>query len=120
MLTCPKNYYQARNMLNGRGSRKVGHNTYIVDRGNAVSIRYHNTDVVTFHADGTATLRNGGWNTLTTRKRFKACGFPAYTSKGQCYVSNGPKNIYKDGNYVDTVYDYVPFEDGMSLKVTLV
>lgn len=119
MLKCPKNYYQACELLGGRNRRKVGHNTYLLSRGEDVAVRYHNTDVVTFHADGTATLRNGGWNTLTTRKRFKACGFPAHTDKGACYVSTGPKNIYKDGDYLTTVYEYVPFEEGMSLKVSL-
>jgi len=37
--------------------------------GDNYAVRYHSTDVVTIHPDGTYTLDLGGWNTLTTRKK---------------------------------------------------
>ena len=48
--------------LSGKATRlhKVGDN---------YAVRYHNTDVVTIHPNGTYTLDLGGWNTLTTRRK---------------------------------------------------
>jgi hypothetical protein len=119
MLNCPRNFYGAQTMLGNRESRKVGHNTYLIRRGDDVAVRYHNTDVVTFHADMTATLRNGGWDTVTTRKRFKACGFSVYRDRGETYVGQAPKVISANGDYSHTEWSRLPFESGMRLKVAL-
>ena len=64
------------------GVRKLANNTYLhavtgaPDReGNSYGkpgdyvVRYHGTDVVTIHADGTFTLNSGGWYTYTTKDR---------------------------------------------------
>lgn len=37
--------------------------------GDAVAVRYHETDIVTYHADGSVTLASGGWNTATTARK---------------------------------------------------
>lgn len=37
-----------------------------------MAVRLHNTDVVTYHPDGTATLYTGGWMTVTTKDRINA------------------------------------------------
>jgi hypothetical protein len=67
---------------NPRGNRKVAHNTWLRRLPAEVdgdmpdyAVRYHETDVVAFHADGTATLTDGGWATPTTRARINGCGF---------------------------------------------
>jgi hypothetical protein len=40
----------------------------------AISFRYHATDVVTLHRDGTRQLRTNGWDTLTTKQRIHEFG----------------------------------------------
>lgn len=50
-------------------------------------VRLHSTDVVTTHKNGTVTLNNGGWNTVTTRDRINRFSpFRVYTSKGVATV----------------------------------
>jgi len=53
-----------------RSKRKVGNNTYaeILSDG-SVGITLHSTCVVRIHEDGTYTLSNGGWQTVTTKDR---------------------------------------------------
>jgi hypothetical protein len=52
------------------GSRRLRHNTYLYPSGpDAYAVRFHSTDVVTIHRDGTWTLRTGGWETVTTKAR---------------------------------------------------
>jgi hypothetical protein len=36
---------------------------------NTIGVRYHSTDVVIFHADGSVTLDSGGYRTVTTKRR---------------------------------------------------
>jgi hypothetical protein len=66
--------------------------------GVAVMLRYHATDVITLHADGTYTLDTGGWNTVTTLRRLNDYS-PArvYSDRGQLYVwhSSDPKTPAK-------------------------
>lgn len=57
--------------LRGQTSRKVAHATYLIMDGTDIHLRYHDTNVVTSHEDGTFTLRNGGYFTATTRKRIE-------------------------------------------------
>jgi hypothetical protein len=65
------------------GRRRLGNNTYLYPRGNGYAIRYHYTDVVTIHPDGTFTLSTGGWETTTTKQRINGYG-PArvYSERG--------------------------------------
>lgn len=75
-------YISLRSKLTGRctESRKVGNNTYIVNRdwksmldgtlNKAVAVRFHNTDIVTFYEDGRIVISHNGWKTNTTRERF--------------------------------------------------
>ena len=70
-LLLSRQYADLDAKLTGRcsQSRKVANNTYLQRRGDDIAVRLHNTDVVTFHADGTATLSTGGWFTVTTKAR---------------------------------------------------
>lgn len=52
-----------------RERRKVANNTYAERRGDDIALRLHQTDVVTFHPDGSITLNTGGWYTVTTKDR---------------------------------------------------
>lgn len=55
-----------------------------------IFLRLHNTDIVTYHADGRMTLRTGGYNTVTTRSwinhALKGNGFRVWQHKGQQYL----------------------------------
>lgn len=84
-----------------RSERKIGNNTRGVIHANGdVGIILHRTEVVTIHADGTYTLRSGGWRTVTTKDRInKYC--PYYVSQHKFEWS-----VRVDG-------ESIPFEDGM-------
>lgn len=62
-------YADAKEFLNGKSSRKLAHNTRVERSGPMIAIRYHQTDIVTFHPCGATVLRNGGWATPTTKRR---------------------------------------------------
>lgn len=69
--------------LAGRESRKLrGTATYlhrVADGdGYAVAVKYHETDVVTYHADGTVSFRSGGWQTGMTKARWNEYAPPGY------------------------------------------
>ena len=64
-----RSHADAMNFLGKRDRKKVASHTYAERRGDDVAIKYHATDVVTFHPDDSATLRTGGWRTVTTKRR---------------------------------------------------
>jgi hypothetical protein len=65
----PKNFEQAMQVLNGKETVRLGNNTYLKKWIDAVSVRLHATDIVTFWVDGRVTLYTGGWRTVTTKDR---------------------------------------------------
>ena len=73
-----------------------------------IHIRYQDTDVVIFKADGTIVLNSGGWRTATTKSRINAAinayGWYLYQEKGEWYIQN--KN--SDARYT--------FTDGMEVS----
>lgn len=81
--------------LSGRSSdmRKL-------DNGD-IAIRYHNTDVVTLHADNSATLNSDGYQTATTKARINeyAPGRGISQRNGVWYMSDG--SLYYDGMTID-------------------
>lgn len=89
--------------LRSRESRKIANNTYLVRRDpETIAVKLHATDVVTYHSDGTVTLRSGGYETVTTKDRlnhFGPDGIRVYSDKRVWYVFSGD--------------DRTPFVDGM-------
>lgn len=86
---------QAKDLIRrGRnGSRRLGNNTYLYPVGaDDYAVRFHATNVVTIHADGTYTLNTGGWDTVTTSQRINDYG-PARVSS-----QNGERFIWHDGD----------------------
>jgi hypothetical protein len=91
-----------------RNSKKIGHNTYIIRRDNDdVAVQYHSTDIVTYHKNGSLTVRTGGWDTCTTRGRLhqllnhrvyseNRCGI-IEDSMGTPYYLNDVVEINADG-----------------------
>lgn len=108
------NFNQAKDLLaNARGTtKKLKLGTILRQEGTDFVISYHNTDVVTMHEDGTYTLRNGGWQTNTTKARINEYS-PArvFADKGLWYVQNA-KYVLGDYNGID---NRSLFEDGMKV-----
>ena len=71
--------------------RPIENNTRVVRRDDDYAIKLHDTDVVTFHRDGSVTLDSGGWLTVTTKDRMN--GFLGdrgyvYSKRGKWFVSS--------------------------------
>ena len=67
-----RTYAEAAAFLGGREYRTIPSlRSTAVERLTAttIGIRYHGTYVVTYHADGTCTLRTNGYRTVTTKSR---------------------------------------------------
>lgn len=52
-----------------KNNRPLANNTRMERRPNAITIRFHATDIVTYYADGRIILNTGGWHTVTTSDR---------------------------------------------------
>ncbi len=66
-------YAEALAFLKGRQSRRLsGKATKLLAGADSISIEYHETDVVTYHADGRVELDCGGWHTQTTKYKMQA------------------------------------------------
>ena len=48
--------------------KRLGGNKLLVRAGEDIHLRYHQTNVLTFRPNGTVTLNNGGWDTITTKR----------------------------------------------------
>jgi hypothetical protein len=100
-------FRQADEALQGRNSarRKLGNNTYLERRGDgSIAVKLHDTDVVTYRADGSIVLDSGGWLTVTTKDRMNEHGpqgWRVYSVRGVWFVgqegSNSVGLVYKDG-----------------------
>jgi len=65
-----RRYQTMLDRLGNRPSRKISPNTYLIRGQNgAIRVRLHQTDIVAYTPDGTATFTTGGWPTKTTRDR---------------------------------------------------
>jgi len=82
----------------------VARNTRLFKRGDNYAIQLHDTDVVTFHPEGTVTLNSGGWRTVTTKDRINGFSPASLTQdQGIWYLDrwNGKEwerlGMYEDG-----------------------
>lgn len=102
------NYQEAdAKLLTGRCStrRKLQNNTYLERsesylRDKTISVRLHQTDIITFHPDGRIDICNGGYPTITTHDRlntylprpYRVYGEPVETRRngqGMTVLSDG-------------------------------
>lgn len=89
---------------NPDAGRPVARNTRLYKRGEDYAIQLHETDVVTFHTDGTVTLNSGGWRTMTTKDRINSF------SPARLFAENG---LWYFGGIEDRWAKMAMFEDGM-------
>lgn len=82
-------------LLGTRDSRVIGNNTRLIRNAeDEIDIRYHSTDVIEIRRDGWLILRNGGWHTTTTAKRFldylpSPWRIGTYRTSGEWWVWHG-------------------------------
>ena len=79
------------------------HKTTISDDGGKKTVRYHNTNVVTFD-NNRVTLDTGGWTTYTTKKRMNQAsqtfgiGFEVYQKDWEWFVEYKGETIEYQGD----------------------
>jgi hypothetical protein len=86
--------------LPGRASRIIRRTD------SSIAIRYQQTDVVTYHADGPIVLQSGGWQSVMTKARFSEYTRAiVFSQKGTWFVRMGswevPPALYVDGMAID-------------------
>ena len=85
-----------------RMQRKVANNTYArIEQNGDVVFRLHSTDIVTIHPDNTATLKNGGWNSSTTKERINRYSpIGVYKKNWEWFLTDGRQ--FQEGMLVGT------------------
>ena len=92
-----KNYIEAVQVLNGKESRKLAYKTLLIRiHDNAIAVRHHSTDIVTYHSDGRTIIRNGNWYSNTTKKRI---------------------NMYSDANIYQKAWNWYMFDKSQGKHV---
>ena len=78
--------------------KPFGNNTRIIQIGENIAIRLHETNIVTFAPDGTIALNSGGWRTVTTKERMndalRGQGVQITQAKGLWYIGG---SLFYDG-----------------------
>lgn len=70
-----RSFDEAKAYLGGKDERTLASNVTVVRRSRtAIAIRLYQTDIITYHKDGTFEADNGGWNTPTTANRCSQFG----------------------------------------------
>jgi len=73
--------------------KKIAGHTYIVQVGESYAVRLHETNIVTFHKDGSIVLFSGGYRTRTTKERMNDAlasrGVQITQEQGLWYVNSG-------------------------------
>ncbi len=84
--------------------RQIGNNTFKVEySGGKSAIRYHHTDIITYHPNGDIILNTDGWLTSTTKERMgylNETGYSIQQVNKIWYLVNrltGQKWTYQDG-----------------------
>ena len=91
--------------------KRIGNNTIkYTDRHGVEHIRLHDTDIVSYHPDGTMTIDSGGWQTRTTKDRINEY-LPDHVTLYQKNFTWFLDVRSVDGEHMETV----PFEDGMTV-----
>jgi len=104
-------YEWAVDKLNHARSKDAGkpvqNNTRLYEREDGIAVKFHAVDVVTIHPDGTYTLRNGGWNTVTTLERIRDFSPAKLVSVNQDRGGRGDWYVQLEPNPDDPKPEYV-------------
>lgn len=117
-------YQNLQHRLGGRPRRKIANNTYILDHGDRLAVRLHQTDVVTAYPDGRIVVDSGGWRpggdkvsygwrnppgktTLDRISGHLSSGWRIYQKQNEWYWYNHSTGV---GNWDDDVR--LPYDDG--------
>ena len=107
LSSIPSSFDEALGFLKGKDSRACGNNTTVLRVQTGIGVRYHNTIIGIFHADGTLTVSTGGWHTVTTKSRINRMLYDARwtlgSTRGQMHWT------YRHGNRDS---ETVEFRDG--------
>lgn len=92
-------YGDANTFLGGAKERELGPHMIVREHSTPTSWRdyiavvLYDTEIIRYYPDGTFSVDNGGWNTLTTRARLNAVvpkGFHVWHERKQlCIAGNG-------------------------------
>lgn len=79
--------------------RTLASNTYLIERDGKRIVRLYDTDILTDNGDGTITVDNGGYATLTTHKRIMEFStLMAYARNFETYINGvnlNEQNIFE-------------------------
>lgn len=75
----------------GRGnSKKLDHNTYLIEEQGVFKVELHGNCIVTVYPDDSLKVSSCGWLTPTTKDRLnKYTDLGIYQKKGQWYLKSG-------------------------------
>ena len=107
-MNIPRSYNEALSIIGNKSERNFRgkRSTRLILDEESIHLRYHYTNVVTFHRDGSVTLRNGGWQSKTTKDRINE----ALRGYGQVFQKNWEWYLcLKDCRTI-------PFENGMKVR----
>ena len=115
-----RNYADALAFLDGKTSRKIGHNTELVNDGkDSVGVRYHDTVIVRFHQNGALELDCNGWPTMTTLGRMHQFaihkGFGVGRSNWKTTVTRLPWKITNENTLV--AWDHIMIRPDGTVEV---
>lgn len=99
----------------GSGQKKIDRNTYLIDRGDHIAVRLHQTDIVKLYANGEVVLNTGGWETVTTKDRMNRYS-PFYVQQRKNVWSVWQRDNSPSGDRRDKFCGL--FFDGMRLTHT--
>lgn len=107
MIVTIKNYTQAKASLKNRDSKIVRNNTKLIRNGNAISVKLHNTIIVTYYPSGMISINTGGWSSNLTADRIGR-----FTKLCVYKHNNTLKVTLKNNNYCAlTITDGMLFTD---------
>ena len=96
---------QCAEVLNGRTSVRIGHNTWL-EKANCDEfvVRLHRTNILVFYPDGDVRISTDGWETVTTKDRLNQLlpiGMRICQVKGEWYINGTP---FRDGMLLSELF----------------
>jgi hypothetical protein len=99
----PQSYREAREVLGSRSRRKLDRNTYLETRettnGQAVAVRFHQTDIVTFFPDRSIVVKTDGWKTRSTAERIER--YLPRKKPGDYSTGKQPKRFWRNRFWIE-------------------